>query len=188
MPIVGLVYYSNTGATLSLVEEAKNGVVSVGVEAHIFQIEGRSIIEGRFSDSSVFKQLHECDAIIFASPTYMGGVAAQFKAFADGTSDFWSMRAWSGKLAAGITCGSSLNGDQSSTLQYLSVLASQHGMIWVNLDLPNEKNSFSLNRLGCQMGVVAECVNGTINKKDLETAHYLGKRVAEFVVKLNREI
>lgn len=66
------------------------------------------------------QSLQECDVIIFGSPTYMESVAAQFKAFADATSYFWSSQRWAGKVAAGITSDTGLNGDQTSTLQYLS--------------------------------------------------------------------
>jgi NAD(P)H dehydrogenase (quinone) len=64
----------------------------------------------------------------------MGGVSAQFKAFADATSELWCQQEWAGKIAAGFTCGSAMNGDQTSTLQYLVTLANQQGMLWVGLD------------------------------------------------------
>jgi len=35
----------------------------------------------------------------FGSPTYMGGPAAQFKAFADATGDRWAARTWANKVA-----------------------------------------------------------------------------------------
>ncbi len=68
------------------------------------------------------------------SPTYMGGAAAQFKAFIDATSDEWSKQRWANKIAAGFTCGSSLNGDQTACLQAMNTLASLQGMLWVGLD------------------------------------------------------
>jgi len=80
------------------------------------QIKSTEIVEGRFVNLDVFHILKSCNAIIFASPTYMGGVAAQFKAFADATSEFWEAQEWAGKIAAGITSGTGFNGDQSSTL------------------------------------------------------------------------
>ena len=54
---------------------------------------------------------------------------------------------WAGKIAAGITSGTGLNGDQSSTLQYFSTLASQHGMYWIGIDTAYGNKEQALNRL-----------------------------------------
>lgn len=116
----------------------------------------------------------------------MGGVAAQFKAFADATSDFWERQEWAGKMAAGITSGTALNGDQSSTLQYFSILASQHGMYWVGIDSVHRRDGDGLNRLGCQLGVVAQSDGNTINPTDIKTARYLGVRVSKLASILSK--
>ena len=175
---VSIVYFSHTGVTATLVQAAVDEFESKGVSTFVYRIEGADIVEGRFKNVAIFKELHESQAIIFASPTYMGGVAAQFKAFADATSDFWLEQTWAGKFAAGITCGSSPNGDQSSTLQFLATLASQHGMFWVGLDLAHNDTS-GINRLGSQLGVVAHSENGQANPLDCKTAKYLAARLAE---------
>ena len=122
-----------------------------------------------------------CDAIIFRSPTYRGGPAAQFKAFADASSDRWEQQKWSGKLAAGFTCGSNPNGDQLATLQYFNILAAQHGMLWVNLDVIGSDDS-GRNTLGTQLGVSALAREAGV-PSDLPTAFYLGKRVARLTTK-----
>jgi len=44
------------------------------------QFKGSDIFKGRFTSLEIIKKLSPCDAIIFASPTYMGGVSAQLKA------------------------------------------------------------------------------------------------------------
>jgi len=181
---VGIVYFSKTDVTGDLVKAAASEIKNNGLNVFEYKIQGSEIIEGRFENNKVFDELFLCDAIIFASPTYMGGVAAQFKAFADATSDFWESQQWSTKIAAGITSGSALNGDQSSTLQYFSILASQHGMCWIGLDSINTNGS--LNRLGCQLGVVAHSYDGTVHQSDLNTAKYLGSRVSKFVLKMQK--
>ena len=81
-------------------------------------------------------QLDASDAIIFGSPTYMGGPAAQFKALADATGERWYRGAWRDKLAAGFTVSSGPSGDKLSTLHYFFTLAMQHGMIWIGLPEP----------------------------------------------------
>lgn len=175
----GLIYFSATGVTRTLAGAIRKGLQQpkqVSVIEHA--ISGKEITDGRFANPGLMARLADCDALIFGTPTYMGGVAAQFKAFADATSDFWGQQLWAGKLAAGFTCGSNLNGDQSVTLQYMSVLASQHGMLWVGLDVPYEQDSQSVNRLGCHLGAVAHAPDGKAHRADLATAEYLGRRVA----------
>lgn len=112
-----------------------------------------------------------------------GGVSAQLKSFLDATSELWCKQLWAGKFAAGITCGSALNGDQSSTLQYLITFVNQQGMLWVGLDTPFGYTDESINRLGCQLGVTAQSDGEMASKEDLNTARYLGERVATIVGK-----
>lgn len=182
---IGFVYFTNTDVTGQLVRAACHEIENLGVELVLHKISGKEIVEGRFVNDSLMNSLKSCDAIVFGSPTYMGGVSAQFKAFADATSDFWAEQAWAGKIAAGITSGTGLNGDQSSTLQYLSTLASQHGMIWVGLDAPFSDTEKGINRLGCHLGVTVCSLDGSVHSVDLESAKYLAKRVAQVTQKFN---
>ena len=178
MARISVIYFSRNGATSKLAHAAISGVESAGCEIHFHEIKGSEIEEGRFVNVKVISEITHSDAVIFASPTYMGGVAAQFKSFADATGDVWSEQRWAGKFAAGITCGTALNGDQSSTLQYLSLFASQHGILWVGLDTASGHNQRGLNRLGCQLGIVAQSTQNKVDAIDLETSEYLGSRVA----------
>lgn len=185
---VGLVYFSSSDVTKKLVLSAISGIEELDVKTYRYRIVGEDIVSGRFVNNEVFDYLKDCDAIIFASPTYMGGVSAQFKAFIDASSEQWCKQEWAGKVAAGITCGSALNGDQSSTLQYLVTFSSQHGMYWCSLDSAHGYNDHGINRLGCQLGVVAQSTSEVVNKTDIATARYLGRRVAELTVRINNEI
>lgn len=140
MSKIAIIYFSKTDVTGQLARAIAAGVEQQGIkqqgecEILAHRIEGSEIIEGRFVNPNLMDELAECDAIIFGSPTYMGGVAAQFKAFADASSESWYYQKWAGKIAAGFTSGGAMNGDQSCTLQYLQTLANQHGMMWVGLD------------------------------------------------------
>lgn len=176
---VGIVYFSHSGNTAALVEALQQAVESQDAHCYTHRINGGEIIQGRFVNQALFDNLDQCEAIIFASPTYMGGVAAQFKAFADATSSTWTRQQWAGKYAAGITCGSSLNGDQSSTLMYLITLANQHGMLWIGLDTARGYGDHGVNRLGCHFGVCAEVGEHEIDETDLATARYLGARIVK---------
>lgn len=180
MTKVGIVYFSATGATDLLAHEIEQGVCSVdGASAERFRITKHQLAGGRFTDEAVLTRLGCCDAIIFGSPTYMGGAASQFKAFADATSELWCQQLWADKLAAGFTCGSAPNGDQSSTLHYFFTLACQHGMLWVSIDAAHGYTNKPLNRLGSQVGVVAHVEGSAVHESDKNTALYLGQRVAK---------
>ncbi len=185
MTQVAVVYFSHTDVTEKLAKSLIAGAQSVtGVDVFEYRIEGRHIVEGRFVDLELLSKLTTCDAIVFGTPTYMGGVSAQFKAFADATSELWCDQDWSGKVAAGFTCGSAVNGDQSSTLQYLVTLSNQHGMLWVGLDSAHGYKDHGINRLGCQLGVVACAPDGLADEIDLNSARYLGARVAQHAARL----
>lgn len=142
------------------------------------RIVGPDIDNGRYTRSSCLELVDAADAVIFGSPTYMGGPAAQFKAFADASSDRWDTQQWSGKLAAGFTVGANPNGDQLATLQYFSILASQHGMLWVGLDIPGGFDKHGRNPSGSQLGLASHCLTPELDIAETESANYLGSRVA----------
>ncbi len=186
MARVAVVYFSKTDVTQALVKAAVAELEELGLHCFVHLIKGEEIVEGRFVKTDILTELSAADAIIFASPTYMGGAAAQFKAFADVTGGLWSEQAWAGKIAAGITCGSAPNGDQSGTLQYFITLANQHGMYWVGLDAACGQKDHGVNRLGCQLGVVAHSLAGRVDPVDLASARHLGRRVGALVQRLHR--
>ncbi|EMX0312516.1 TPA: flavodoxin family protein [Vibrio parahaemolyticus] len=186
MSKIAIIYFSKTDVTGQLAQAIAAGVEQQGeCEILSHRIEGSEIIEGRFVNPNLMDELAECDAIIFGSPTYMGGVAAQFKAFADASSESWYHQKWANKVAAGFTSGGALNGDQSCTLQYLQTFAYQHGMMWVGLDKISNSGEQNLNRYGVQGGIVAQGEDGKLHSSDIATAEYLGKRVAALVSKLS---
>ncbi len=182
MSTIAIVYFTQTDITGQLAKAIALGAEKQGgIHVISHRISGQEITEGRFSNTVLLDQLEGCDAIIFGSPTYMGGVAAQFKAFADASSETWAMQKWAGKIAAGFTSGGAMNGDQSSTLQYIQTLAGQHGMIWIGLDKTTNSGDQGLNRLGTQTGIVAQGIDSEVHPSDLATAEYLGERVASLV-------
>lgn len=174
-----IIFHSPNGTTKQLAKAVASGAESVpGTEVITYQILGSDIVEGRFRNDELLEQLNGVDAMIFGSPTYMGCVSAQFKAFADATGELWAEKAWANKFAAGFTIGSNLSGDQLNTIQYLQIFANQHGMLWASLDIPGNCDPENRNRLGAQSGLIAHTIDDTLNEVDLITAHYLGQRVA----------
>lgn len=181
---VAVVYHSTTGTTKQLAEAITEGANSVGrVRATAFPIVGKDIQEGRFINTALLEEISHAQAVIMGSPTYMGGVSAQFKAFADATSPLWAERAWVNKIAAGFTIGANYSGDQLNSIQYLQTMASQHGMLWASLDIGSSAKQGITNRLGAQGGLIARTTDSTVHDDDLGAARYMGERVARLAVK-----
>ena len=179
---VAVVFHSASGSTKQLARAIADGAAQrPGVEVIQVEIVATDIVAGRFRNTGLLQQLTSADALVFGSPTYMGSVSAQFKAFADATGELWAEKVWADKIAAGFTIGVNLSGDQLSTIQYLQVFASQHGMLWASLDLPGGYDAEQRNRLGAQSGLIAQSADGKVHQTDLRTAHYLGQRVAGLV-------
>jgi NAD(P)H dehydrogenase (quinone) len=190
MPTVSVIYFSGSGHTTKLAEAVHKGAASVaGVKTHLVAIAGDDIVKGRFTNDEVFGKLDASDAIIFGSPTYMGGPAAQFKAFADATGGRWFASAWRNKVAGGFTVSMGPSGDKLSTLHYFFTLAMQHGMVWIGQsEMPLQSNG--VNRLGSASGVMAmagqESTDVAPSDGDKLTGELFGTRVAEFTAKLKR--
>src|SRR3977135_3931064 len=103
MSKVAIVYHSGFGHTQALAEAVAKGAKAV--PAPTVSLVPVAEAEARAAE------LDGADAIIFGSPTYMGGVSAEFAKFKDWTSKRWMDGAWRNKLAAGFTASASLNSD-----------------------------------------------------------------------------
>ena len=180
MTNVAVVFHSGFGHTKAVAEAVAKGAEQVpGVTATLIPVDQAEAREA---------ELDAADAIVFGSPTYMGGVSADFAKFKDWTSKRWMTRAWQNKLAAGFTVSASWGGDKQNTLYQLLTLAQQHGMLWVGLGLAPGNNhskgsTDDLNRTGASIGLMAQAhadqgVEG-IGASEFRTAELLGKRVAE---------
>jgi NAD(P)H dehydrogenase (quinone) len=183
MTTVSIVYHSGSGHTAKMAEAVAKGAGAVAdVKVDLLAIAGDTIHQGRFQDDKLLAQLDASDAIIFGSPTYMGGPSGQFKCFADATGERWFKAAWKDKLAAGFTVSGGPSGDKLSTLHYFFTLAMQHGMVWVGLaELPfNDKG---INRLSSYSGAMGQAMQEppdvAPNAADKLTGESLGRRVAE---------
>jgi multimeric flavodoxin WrbA len=172
-----VVYHSGYGHTQRMAE-----AVAQGADAALVPIDA----EGHLSDEQ-WAVLNAADAIIFGSPTYMGGPSWQFKKFADASSRAWFESQWQDKIFGGFTNSASLNGDKLNTLNYFVLLAGQHGGLWVSLGLKpaNTKAALrdDLNRMGAYIAPMAQsdadAAPDEMSAGDLETARLYGARVAQ---------
>jgi NAD(P)H dehydrogenase (quinone) len=180
--LISIIYDSGWGHTAKQAQSVAEGARRVaGSEVRLI-----SVSEG----SMPWDVLEASDAIVFGSPTYNGSPSARFKQFCeDSTRVAWNELKWRNKVAAGFTNSGAQNGDKLHSLVSMALFAAQHGMLWVGLDLkPGNDSSLGsmrdLNRLGSWLGAMAQS-NGDQGPddapftSDLETAAYLGQRVAE---------
>lgn len=188
MSKVAVVYFSGYGHTKKQAEAVAEGARKAGAEV----VELRIDAEGELPDGG-FDTIASADAVIYGSPTYMGGPAWQFKKFADASSKPWFSSAWKDKVAAGFTNSASVNGDKGSTIAYFFTLSQQHGQIWVGTGLlpANTKahGPSDVNWTAGFAGALAISPSDASPEEaprtgDLETALLLGKRVAELSTKL----
>ena len=125
MTTIAIVYFSGYGHTAKQAEAVHQGAAShPGATATLYRIDANGELP-----AEAWEAISSADAMIYGSPTYMGGPAWQFKKFADASSKPWFTMAWKDKVAAGFTNSASINGDKFSTIQYLWTLAQQHGQI-----------------------------------------------------------
>ena len=185
-----VVYHSGYGHTRKQAEAVCQGAAGVaGASAELIEINA----EGQLAEGT-WEKLDAADAIVFGTPTYMGGPSWQFKRFADASSKAWFTSKWKNKIAAGFTNSASLNGDKTQTLNYLFTLAMQQGMVWVGTGMmpANSKAATrnDVNWLGSFAGAMAQSPSDSSPEEgpppgDLETARLFGARVAETAARWN---
>ena len=171
-----IVYHSGYGHTQRLAE-----AVAEGASASLVAIDA----DGNIPEDA-WAALDAADAIIFGSPTYMGGPSWQFKKFADASSKPWFGEKWKDKVFGGFTNSASFSGDKLNTLNYFVLLAGQHGGLWVSLGIKpaNVKASQrdDLNRIGSYIApmaqVDADAAPDEMSAGDLETGRLYGARVS----------
>ena len=188
MAKIALVYHSGYGHTGKQAEAVHRGAAGVpGAEAQTLAISA----EGELPEGG-WEAIAAADAVIFGSPTYMGGPSWQFKKFADASSRPWFGQAWKDKVAAGFTNSATMNGDKFSTMTYLFTLAMQQSMIWIGVGLMPANSKASkhgdVNYVGGFAGALSVSPSDSSpdefpNAGDLETARLLGERVAAYAVK-----
>jgi NAD(P)H dehydrogenase (quinone) len=186
MANIAIIYFSGTGHTHLMAEAIATGIHQKNPDSKVqlLRITGEQIINGRWKDATMVDSLNSADAIVFGSPTYMGGVAAQFKAFVDGVSSAWAQQLWKNKIGGGFTHSGGLSGDKQGTLIYLAINAAQHSMIWVGAGEMSQPNG--VNRLGSYQGVMGQAVPDFTGTKAVEldpgdrlSCELYGQRIAE---------
>jgi NAD(P)H dehydrogenase (quinone) len=183
MPSIAILYFSGSGHTHLQAEAIAQGARGLaGVQVDLLRIDGSQIKDGRWQHDAFAAKL---------KVTYMGGPAAQFKAFADWSGGVWFQQGWQNKLAGGFTHSGSPSGDKLSTIQYFWTLAMQHSMHWISVGVPSSRytgDGKDLNHVGGYGGLMGaggapQGQPAKISDGDRETAVRFGKRFAEAVAR-----
>lgn len=189
MKTVTILYFSGTGNTKLAVDAVSQGCQSVeDISVECLEIVGTDIIEGRWANEDIAAALDKSDAIIFGTPTYMGSVAGQMKTFMDAMAPRWYTAAWRDKIAAGFTVSSLAAGDKLNALQTILVFSMQMGMVWVGTG-GNFSQGVNVNGfyLGAGLQSQSEAGDEIFSVADINTAEFLGKRVAELLTRISAE-
>lgn len=184
MTKIAIVYFSGYGHTVKQAEAVQRGAAAVeGTEVTVLRIDQDGNLLDGWADT-----LAAQDAVIYGSPTYMGGPAWQFKKFADASSKLWMKQGLKDTFAAGFTNSASVNGDKYATIQYFFTLSQQHGQLWIGTGLmPSNKKEHGpedINWTAGSAGALAispsdASVEEAPRSGDLKTAELLGQRVAQ---------
>jgi NAD(P)H dehydrogenase (quinone) len=189
-PTISIIYHSGSGHTTEMAHAVARGAEATG-EANVLihVISESDFNQGRWSNEAILEALDTSDAIILGSPTYMGGVSAQLKAFMDATSTRYLQRKWVDKIGAAFTVSGLAAGDKLTTLITCATFAMQHGMIWAGVK-ESPVTGEGYNRLGFFFGAAGvalfEPPSEMPSAEDKQTGELLGKRVAKLAVKLKQ--
>lgn len=179
MSNVAIPYASGSGHTRRLAEEIAKALGQVDCNARLIDVEVMFKID--------WDALEAADAIVMGSPTYMGSVAAPFKAFMDETGDIWERQGWQDKIAAGFTVAGFPSGDKLATLMQMTVFAAQHGMVWVGQDQigqPVKPDNPGINASGTWLGLAVTSDPDRarmLSEGEFETARRFALRIARAV-------
>ena len=173
--MIAIAYLSGSGAVARCADLMGEAMRMAG--------EDTKLIDVTDMGDADWRTLEQAEAILFGTPTYMGGPAAGFKAFMDATGDdIWLERKWRNKLAGGFTSGVNTGGDKLAALQSLNIFAMQHGMIWIGQDIigaPVFKENEGLNLSGTFLGLAVNANTKGLSQGCESSATHFGARVAE---------
>ena len=179
MKSIAIIYHSHQGHTRFIAKQIQLGASLVDhIQIDLFTTE--QLIHQP-------EQLIQYDALIWGSPTYLGGVSSPLKQLMDRTGPLWKKQSFRGKLSAGFTVSSLPAGDKQSTLISLFTFCMQHGMIWIgNPVLPEQHQGITytqaLNRLGSWSGLMAQAEHqsaaNAFDFGDIKTAQLFGQNFA----------
>lgn len=144
-----------------------------------------------FADLPVAKinELADYDAVIFGTPTRFGMMAAQMKAFLDGSGGLWAKGALVGKIGSVFTASATQHGGQESTILNFHTVLLHHGMLiaglpysFAGISTMTEITGGSPYGAGTIVGADGSRMP---SENELEAAFYQGAFVAKMLARMS---
>jgi NAD(P)H dehydrogenase (quinone) len=198
MAKVLVLYYSSWGHTEQMAKSAAEGAREGGAEVSIKRVP--ELVPQEVAKAAHYKldqdapiadplELENYDAIIVATSTRYGMMAAQMKNFFDQTGPLWAKGALVNKLGSVMVSTATQHGGQELALISTQWQLQHHGMIIVPLSYAYQgQMGNDVVRGGAPYGMTTTSDSDGSRQpsaQELDGAKYQGKRVAELAVKLH---
>jgi NAD(P)H dehydrogenase (quinone) len=198
MTKVLVLYYSSYGHIEQMADAVAEGARAAGAEVDIRRVAEtapQAVIEAAHFKTDTAHPVIESpdamagyDAIVVGAPTRFGRMPSQMAAFWDTTGGLWARGALIGKVGAAFTSTASQHGGQETTLFSIITNLLHHGLTIVGLDYGFQgQMGVDEVRGGAPYGATT-IAGGDGSRQphaeELESARYLGRRVANTAAKL----
>lgn len=137
-----VLYYSSWRHIEQMANAAAEGARKVGADVKVKRVP--ELVPDEVAKAAHYKldqeapiakpeELADYDAVIFATPTRFGNMAAQMKNFLDQTGGLWAEGKLVGKVGSVMTSSATQHGGQESTLLSFHTVLLHQGMVVVGL-------------------------------------------------------
>ena len=192
-----VLYYSSYGHIETMAEAIAEGARAAGAEVDIRRV--AETVPEDVARASYYKmdqqapiatvaELENYDGIIVGTGTRFGRMSSQMAAFLDQAGGLWARGALNGKVGAAFTSTATQHGGQETTLFSIITNLLHFGMTVVGLDYGFAGQMRNDEIVGGAPYGVTTIANGDGSRQpsetELESARYMGRRVAETAQKL----
>lgn len=179
MKILGICGSHRAGNTQYVLEHALERAARLGAVTSLLLLRGKTLTpcNGCFSCRSgtcvfddgmteIYEAMRKCDALILASPVYMGLVTGQLKVMMDRTVLFRADGGFtlSGKIGGGIACGGARNGGQELTLQCMHTYFLQQDMLAISDGPPGSHSGAAIFGNAREDGIGLRTVDALVDR------------------------
>ena len=197
MTKVLVLYYSSWGHMAAMADAAAAGAKEAGAHVDVKRVV--ETVPEDIQKAYHYKQDHKApiavaddlanyDAVIFATPTRFGMMAAQMKNFIDQTGGLWTKGTLVGKVGSVMVGAANQHGGQESTILSFHTSLLHHGMVIVGLPYAYAGQMGHDELKGGSPYGASTTTGGDgsrmPSKQDLEAAHYQGAHVTKIAAKL----
>lgn len=197
MTKVLVLYYSSWGHMAAMADAAAAGAKEAGAHVDVKRV--AETVPEDIQKAYHYKQDHKApiaaaddlanyDAVIFATPTRFGMMAAQMKNFIDQTGGLWTKGTLVGKVGSVMVGAANQHGGQESTILSFHTSLLHHGMVIVGLPYAYAGQMGHDELKGGSPYGASTTTGGDgsrmPSKQDLEAAHYQGAHVTKIAAKL----